>query len=180
MYSFPRVAGWFGTERLVVIGSLAFVLRGLLAAGGGGPGAPVLIAPLEGIGFASVFVGGVTVLAAHAPPGLQGTAQGLFAASSGLAPIIGSLGGGAIAGASSIPGLFLVAAAVSLVGTGIIAFALLRPGAERISPHTREAPAGRSTGQSSRASSATSRIRSMNRYCQRSALISAILPASAG
>ncbi|MFL5689024.1 MAG: MFS transporter [Chloroflexota bacterium] len=142
MYSFPRVAGWFGTERLVVIGSLAFVLRGLLAAVVVDPVALVLIAPLEGVGFASVFVGGVTVLAAHAPPGLQGTAQGLFAASAGLATIIGSFGGGAIAGASSIPGLFLVAAAVSLAGTAIIAFALLRPGTERISPHPREARAG--------------------------------------
>ena len=82
------------------------------------PIALVLIAPLEGIGFASVFVGGVTVLAAHAPAGLQGTAQGLFAACAGLATIIGSFGGGAIAGALGIPGLFLVGAAVSLVGTG--------------------------------------------------------------
>ena len=32
MYAFPRVAGRFGTERLVVIGSLAFVAAG--AAGG--------------------------------------------------------------------------------------------------------------------------------------------------
>src|SRR3954451_8366815 len=128
MYSFPRVAGSVGTERLVVIGSLAFVLRGLLPALVVDPVALVLIAPLEGIGFASVFVGGVTVLAAHAPPGLQGTAQGLFAASSGLATIFGSFGGGAIAGASSIPGLLLVAAAASLAGTAIIAIALLRPG----------------------------------------------------
>ena len=95
-------------------------MRGLLAALAADPVALVLIAPLEGLGFASVFVGGVTVLAAHAPAGLQGTAQGLFAACAGLATIIGSFGGGAIAGALGIPGLFLVGAVVSLVGTGIM------------------------------------------------------------
>jgi PPP family 3-phenylpropionic acid transporter len=134
MYAFPRVAGWFGTERLVVVGSLAFALRAVLAASAADPVALVLIAPLEGLGFASVFVGGVTVLAAHAPPGLQGTAQGTFAACAGLAAIIGSFGGGAIAGALSIPGLFLVGAVVSLVGTGIVAVALMGPGSGRIAP----------------------------------------------
>jgi MFS family permease len=99
----------------------------------------VLIAPLEGLGFASVFVGGVTVLAAHAPAGLQGTAQGLFAGCAGLATIIGSFAGGAIAGATSIPGLFFVGAGVSLVGTAIIAIALLGPGSGRIARPVRHA-----------------------------------------
>ena len=125
MFAFPRIAGRFGTERLVVVGSLAFALRALLAALAVDPVALVLIAPLEGIGFASVFVGGVTVLAAHAPASLQGTAQGLFAGCAGLATIIGSFAGGEIAGALSIPGLFLVGAAASLAGTGIVAVALL-------------------------------------------------------
>jgi PPP family 3-phenylpropionic acid transporter len=137
MYAFPRVAGWFGTERLVVIGSLAFALRGLLAALAVDPVALVLIAPLEGLGFASVFVGGVTVLAAHAPAGLQGTAQGLFAGCAGLATIIGSFAGGAIAGATSIAGLFMLGAGVSLAGTAIIAVALLGPGSDRIAPPAR-------------------------------------------
>jgi hypothetical protein len=61
----------------------------------------VAIAPIEGLAFAGVFVGGVTVLAARAPVGLGGTAQGLFSASAGLATIIGATGGGAIAGAPS-------------------------------------------------------------------------------
>ncbi len=54
-------AARFGTERLVVIGSLAFALRALLASLVVDPVALVLVAPLEGIGFACVFVGGVTV-----------------------------------------------------------------------------------------------------------------------
>ena len=127
MYAFPRVAARFGTERLVVLGSVSFGLRALLASLIVDPVALVLIAPLEGLGFACVFVGGVTLVSARAPAGMQGTAQGLFAASSGLATIIGAVVGGAIAGALSIPALFLTCAAVSLVGTVILAVALLGP-----------------------------------------------------
>jgi MFS transporter, PPP family, 3-phenylpropionic acid transporter len=127
MYAFPRIGARFGTERLVVLGSVAFALRALLAALAADPVALVLVAPLEGIGFACVFVGGVTVVAARAPAGLGGTAQGLFSACAGLATIIGSVAGGAIAGAFTIPGLFLVCGAVSLVGSGMVAVALLGP-----------------------------------------------------
>ncbi len=139
MYAFPRIASRVGTERLVVFGSLAFALRGLLGSIIVDPLALVLIAPLEGLGFACVFVGGVTVLGARAPSGLQGTAQGLFAAASGLATIVGSVAGGAIAGAVGIPGLFLAMAGVSVTGTVVMAAALLRPGAGRISPSARSA-----------------------------------------
>jgi len=125
MYAFPRIAGRVGTERLVVVGSLAFALRSLLASVIADPIALVLIAPLEGLGFACVFVGGVTVLAARAPAGLQGTAQGLFAGASGLATIIGSVVGGVLAEALGIAGLFLVGGALSLVGTAVVAVALL-------------------------------------------------------
>ena len=127
MYAFPRIAARFGTERLVVAGAVMFAVRALLGAIVTDPIALVLIAPLEGLGFASVFVGGVTVVAARAPSGLQGTAQGLFSASAGLATIIGSIGGGAIAGALGIPGLFAVCAVVGLVGAAIVAAALLGP-----------------------------------------------------
>ena len=125
MYAFPRVAAHVGTERIVVLGSLAFALRAILAAVVTDPIALVLIAPLEGIGFASVFVGGVTVVAARAPTGLGGTAQGLFSASTGLASIIGAAFGGALAAVLGIPGLFLVCGTISLVGTAIVGVALL-------------------------------------------------------
>jgi len=127
MFAFPRIAGRVGTERLVVAGAAAFALRAILAAFASDPIALVLIAPIEGLGFACVFVGGVTVLAARAPAGLQGTAQGLFSASAGLATIIGSIGGGAVAGALGIPGLFAVGAGVGLLGAVLLGLALLRP-----------------------------------------------------
>jgi MFS transporter, PPP family, 3-phenylpropionic acid transporter len=127
MYAFPRIGARFGTERLVILGALVFAFRGLLASLITDPVALILVAPLEGIGFACVFVGGVTVVAARAPAGLQGTAQGLFSACAGLATILGSIGGGAVAGALGISGLFAVCAAVGLAGAGTLAVALLRP-----------------------------------------------------
>ena len=130
MYAFPRIGRRVGTERMVVVRHAGF--RASRAPGidrRGDPAALVLIAPLEGIGFACVFVGGVTVLAARAPASLQGTAQGLFAGANGLATIIGSVAGGAIAEATDIPGLFLLCAGSGLIGTAIVALALLRPGA---------------------------------------------------
>jgi len=139
MYAFPRVAGRFGTERIVVAGSIVFALRALLAALAWDPIVLVLIAPLEGLGFASTFVGGVTIIAARAPAAMQGTAQGLFSATIGLSTIMGSVIGGAIAGALGIPGLFLCMAGLGLLGTVVIAAALLRPGAGRITPPTRRA-----------------------------------------
>ena len=186
MYAFPRIAGRIrhGTAAGRRVRS---PLRSvpLLAALAVDPVALVLIAPLEGLGFASVFVGGVTVLAAHAPAGLQGTAQGTFAACSGLATIIGSIVGGAIAGALSIPALFFVCAAVSLAGTGHRRDRAPRPGHGPDPTAGSGAPShmtriARSCRQSKRASRATSSTRSMNRYSHSRALISAILPASAG
>ena len=127
MYAFPRIAARFGTERLVVTGARLFVLRSFLAALITDPIALVLVAPLEGLGFACVFVGGVTVVASRAPAGLQGTAQGLFSAFAGLATIIGSIGGGAVAGLLGIAGLFAVCGVVGLVGAALLAAALLGP-----------------------------------------------------
>lgn len=127
MYLFPRMGARYGTERLVVAGSLAFVLRELLAALITDPVVLVLIAPLEGLGFTCVFVGGVNVVASRAPAGMGGTAQGLFSASAGLATILGAIGGGAVAGALGIRGLFATSAGIGLIGAGMLALALLRP-----------------------------------------------------
>ena len=125
MYAFPRLGARFGTERLLVFGAVVLALRGGLASLVSDPLMLVVIAPLEGLGFACVFVGGVTVLAARLPASLGGTAQGLFAASAGLATIVGSVVGGAIAGAVGIPGLFLACGALALLGTAVVGFAVL-------------------------------------------------------
>ena len=82
MYSFPRLAARFGTERLLVLGHR--LVRPSGAPGRGRVGPDVLVldrAARRSRVFALVFVGGVTVLAARAPAGMGGTAQGLFSAS---------------------------------------------------------------------------------------------------
>jgi len=125
MYAFPKLGARFGTERLLVFGAVAFTVRSVLAALAVDPIALVLIAPLEGLGFACAFVGGVTVLAARLPTSLGGTAQGLFSASAGLATIIGSVVGGTIAGAIGIPGMFAACSVIGLTGTLVVAVAVL-------------------------------------------------------
>jgi PPP family 3-phenylpropionic acid transporter len=125
MYAFPRLSARFGIGRLLVFGALVIGLRGALAALAGDPVLLVLIAPLEGLGFACAFVGGVTYLAARLPTSVGGTAQGLFSASAGLATIVGSVIGGTVAEAVGIPGLFAVCAAISLTGTVVIGYAVL-------------------------------------------------------
>ena len=127
MYAFPRLGARFGTERLMVFGALVFMLRAALAAVAVEPLALVLIAPLEGLGFACAFVGGVTVLAARLPTSLGGTAQGLFSASAGLATIIGSVVGGTIAQAVGIHGMFAASGAIALVGAIVLGYAVLGP-----------------------------------------------------
>jgi PPP family 3-phenylpropionic acid transporter len=133
MYAFPRLGARFGTERLLVFGALVFALRCVLASVATDPLTLVLIAPLEGLGFACAFVGGVTVLAARLPTSLGGTAQGLFSASAGLATIVGSIVGGTIAGAVGIQGMFAASAVIGLVGTIVVGYAILG-GRARIGP----------------------------------------------
>ena len=134
MYVFPRLGLRFGTERLLVFGAAMLGLRSLLAAVAVDAFGLIVIAPLEGLGFACVFVGGVTVLAARVPSSLGGTAQGLFSASAGLATIVGSAAGGAIAGALGIPGNFAAWAVIGLLGAVILGYAVLGGGGG-VGPH---------------------------------------------
>jgi MFS family permease len=124
MWTFPRLSARFGAEPLLVTGGALFAVRGLLAALAPNGIVLVAIAPLEGAAFGLFFVGGVGYVAARAPSGLAGTAQGLFSATTGLATIIGTGAAGMIASWLSIPGLFAVAAAVSAVAAIVVAGAV--------------------------------------------------------
>jgi hypothetical protein len=84
----------------------------------------VVIALLEGAAFGLFFVGGVGFVAARAPAGLAGTAQGVFSATTGLATILGTAAAGVVATAVTIPGMFAVAAAVGLVAALAVADAV--------------------------------------------------------
>ncbi len=127
MYAFPRLAARFGTERLMVFGAVVFTLRAGLAAVAADPLILMLIAPLEGTGFACAFVGGVTALAARFPASVGGTAQGLFSASAGLATILGSVVGGTVAGAVGIHGMFAASTAIGFVGVLVLGYAVAGP-----------------------------------------------------
>ncbi len=124
MWSFPRLAARFGAGRLLVAGGVLFAARNVLAALAPNGEMLVAVAPLEGAGFGLFFVGGVGFVAARAPAGLAGTAQGIFSATTGLATILGTGAAGLIATALTIPGLFAVAGVVGLVAAIVVADAV--------------------------------------------------------
>jgi PPP family 3-phenylpropionic acid transporter len=128
MYAFPRLSRRFGANRLLVAGTIVLAARALISSLATDPVALVLVSPLEGVGFALVFVGSVTTLGGHVHPSLGGTAQGLLTASGGLASIVGSAAGGAVAELVGISGLFASAGVFGLVGAAVIAAGLRRFG----------------------------------------------------
>ncbi|HEX7472570.1 MAG TPA: MFS transporter [Candidatus Limnocylindrales bacterium] len=134
MFGFARLGRRFGNERIVILGTFTFALRALLAALARDPAALVAVSVLEGFSFACFFVGGVTYVSSLAPTTLAGTAQGLFAATAGLATIVGSSLGGVVADWITIPGLFAVAAGLHLVAAGVVTFAIRRGPGIRLRP----------------------------------------------
>lgn len=125
MFGYPRLASRFGTERLLVIGAAAFALRAAAAALVSDPVALVAVSPVEGIGFALFYVGGVSFVAHRAPVGLAATAQGVFTAMSGLATIVGAGVAGFLAGVLTIPGMFGACAAGGVVAAVVVAAVVL-------------------------------------------------------
>ncbi len=129
MFGYPRLASRFGTERLIVAGAVLFAVRAAAAAAATDATMLVLIAPIEGLAFGLSFVGGVAFVSARAPAALAATAQGVYAGVAGLAAIAGSLSGGLVAGAVTIPGLFALGALLSGLAAVVIAFAVRTPAA---------------------------------------------------
>ncbi|HEU4571466.1 MAG TPA: MFS transporter [Candidatus Limnocylindrales bacterium] len=111
MSSFPWLARRVGTERLIVIGALGFAARAGITAVATDPLVIVLASLFGGVGFSFVYVGAVTWVAATVDRRTQATAQGIFTGTAnGMGAIGGSILGGAIGGAFSLPVLFGVAA----------------------------------------------------------------------
>lgn len=121
MFGYPRLARRFGGGRLLVLGAALFAVRALLTALATEPWVLVATSPIEGVAFGCFFISGVEHVGRHAPPGLSATAQGVYTATSGLAAILGSVLGGAIASATSLPILFGVAAGLGAVATLLVA-----------------------------------------------------------
>ena len=135
MFAFPNLARRFGAERLVIVGAIAFGLRAAAVALVTSPWAIVAVSPLAGIGFAFFYVGTVTWVAGAVPRAVQATAQGVF---TGTAVSIGAIGGsvvgGLIAGAFSLPVLFAIAAAGHAVGVVLVWRAIGRPRRAAVAP----------------------------------------------
>ena len=124
MLAFPLLVRRIGSERLLVLGGLAFAVRAGLWALTSDPLLFVAIAPLGGIGFALFYVGTVTYVSRAVPPSVQATAQGLFSGTAfSIGSILGAILGGQVAAAITIPGLFAVSAAVTAAGAGIVLWA---------------------------------------------------------
>ena len=112
----PRLSRVLGHRQLYVAGSLFFVVSFVAWAFLDDPLWIALVKLVAGIGFALVYVGSVVLVDDLVPPGLRGTGQGLArAVSFGLAPILGSLAGGAIYGYAGPRTFFLTCAGSALV-----------------------------------------------------------------
>ena len=121
MLAFPALARRIGPERLLVLGAVAFAARSAGWALVSDPWLYVAIAPLGGIGYALFYVGTVTYVSRVVPPSVQATAQGLFSGTAfAMGVILGSVLGGQVAGALTIPGMFAVAAVSTLVGALVV------------------------------------------------------------
>jgi MFS family permease len=122
MLLFPILARRTGASWLLVLGALAFALRGAAWGLAADPTTIVLLSPLGGVGFAFFYVGVVSVISAAVPAEAQGTAQGLYTGMTfSLGTVLGSALGGLAAPVIGLPGLFLVAAGATAVGAAILA-----------------------------------------------------------
>jgi PPP family 3-phenylpropionic acid transporter len=122
MLAFPLLAKRTGPERLLVLGAVAFAARAAGWAIVSDPWLYVAIAPLGGVGYALFYVGTVTYVSRAVPPSVQATAQGVFSGTAfAMGAILGSVLGGQVAAALTIPGMFGVAAGTTLVGALIVA-----------------------------------------------------------
>jgi PPP family 3-phenylpropionic acid transporter len=125
MTQFPRLAARVGGDRLIIIGGLVLAVRALVAGLTTDPFVLVVAAGIGGIGFALFLVGGVTFVSRLAPPELQATAQGVFQS---VTVGVGSIAAGLLATIFARPiglgGLFVLVAALCLVATAIVVFAV--------------------------------------------------------
>jgi MFS family permease len=81
-----------------------------------------------GVGFALTYVGTVVIADDLVPVHLRATGQGLAkAASFGLAPVLGTLGGGVVYDVFGPRAMFFAAAAIAVVAAGIAWISVSEP-----------------------------------------------------
>jgi MFS family permease len=124
MLAFPAIARRVPSERLLVLGALAYAARAAGWAVVSEPWLYVAIAPLGGFGYALFYVGTVTYVSRAVPSTVQATAQGIFSGTAfSLGTILGSVIGGQLAARLTIAGMFGVAAAATVVAGLVVLWA---------------------------------------------------------
>jgi PPP family 3-phenylpropionic acid transporter len=140
MLAFPALARRTSPAWLLVLGAAAYAARAAAWGLAPDPMTAVLVSPLGGVGFALFYVGVVSVVAAAVPAEAQATAQGLYSGMTfSLGTVVGSAMGGFLAPVLGLSGLFLVSAAATAIGAGILARAMVavRSSRARKAPETR-------------------------------------------
>lgn len=132
MLAFPRLGARFGPNRLLVAGAAFLMARSVVAALATGPEMLLAASVFAGLGYALFLVAGVVYVSNHVPPELAATAQGIFqGVGSSLSQVTAAAAGGAIAAAFGLQGMFVLAAALGVGATIIVAFAVRSTGGER-------------------------------------------------
>jgi PPP family 3-phenylpropionic acid transporter len=121
MAGYPWLAARIGGRRLMVIGAGAFALRALALVFLSDPGLVAATMVVHGIGYALVFVGGVTFVSRHAPPATAATSQGAHAAAVfSVAMIVGPGVGAWVAGQFGVSALFVGAFVASSLAVPLL------------------------------------------------------------
>jgi PPP family 3-phenylpropionic acid transporter len=136
MLLFPVLSRRYGIERLILVGALSLVVRAVLLTTLRDPLLVTATMALHGVAFALLTVGGVAFVAGHTVRGTAATAQGVLTATSySLATVIGPTIAGICASFVSLPVVFAIAGAVSVVGAVTLGRVLLgRAGPPAVAP----------------------------------------------
>jgi PPP family 3-phenylpropionic acid transporter len=157
MLRFPTLAARFGSERLLIAGSVLTAIRGIVA--GMAPDSNVLLAAsiFGGLGYALFAIGGITYVSEHVPRELAATAQGIFqGVGNSLAQVTAAALGGAVAAIAGVAGLFLIAAGIGFVAAAIIGLGVTRAPAKVIASNWPMRATGSPDARDRRATSNTS------------------------
>jgi MFS transporter, PPP family, 3-phenylpropionic acid transporter len=120
MRATPRLSRLLGDRTLYGVGALFFAAAFAGWAFLDDPLWIALVKLVAGVGFALAYVGSVVLVDDLVPPSLRGTGQGLAkAVAFGLAPILGTLAGGAVYDYAGPRALFLAAAAAAIASGAV-------------------------------------------------------------
>jgi PPP family 3-phenylpropionic acid transporter len=125
MLLFSRLAKRVGVGRLIVFGSLLFIVRAVCWALAADPLVLIAFTSLGGGGFALAMVGTTSYVASRVPPQLGATAQALFGSTTFAAgSITGAVLAGQVASFGGLWAVYPVGAVVATIAAAMIAVAM--------------------------------------------------------